>query len=112
MAHKLYKSFTLFVLGINSNSWDAACTKSAFCNLILQDNDVIMYYYENDIYCNGRPVSLHGNLTNMARILARLTLLLIGTNALTPYIIELVWGEDANARLALGGPQGDLSLVR
>jgi hypothetical protein len=70
-----------------------------------------MYYYDTDNYVNGHPISLPGNLTNMICILPQLTLLLIGTNAYTPHIIDSVWGEDANARLALGGPRGDLSLV-
>jgi hypothetical protein len=77
--------------------------KSTFHNLILQDIDTSMYYYDTDNYVNGHPISLPGNLTNMAGILARLTLLLICTNAYTPQIIDSVWGEDANARLALGG---------
>ena len=62
-----------------------------------------MYYYDTDNYVNGHPISLPGDLTNMACILVRLTLLLIGTNAYTPHIIDSVWGEDENARLALGG---------
>jgi hypothetical protein len=70
-----------------------------------------MYYYDTDNYVNGHPISLPGDLTNMACILVWLTLLLIGTNAYTPHIIDSVWGEDANPRLALGGPRGDLSLV-
>ena len=48
----------------------------------------------------------------MARTLARLTLLLTGADACTPHIIDDVWGEDKAARLALGGPRGDLSLTR
>ena len=48
----------------------------------------------------------------MARKLARLTILLIGANACTPHIINSVWGENEDARLALGGPCGDLSLIR
>jgi hypothetical protein len=70
-----------------------------------------MYYYDTDNYVNGHPISLPGNHTDMARILAWLTLLLIGTNAYTPHIIDSEWGEGANAQLALRGPQGDLSLV-
>jgi hypothetical protein len=112
MSCELYKSFTLLVLGIDHDSWANACTESTFRNLILQDIDAIMYYYDTDNYVNGHPISLPGNLTDMARILARLTLLLIGTDAYTPHIIDSVWGEDANARLALEGPRGDLSLVR
>ena len=55
---------------------------------------------------------LPGNITDMAIILARITLLLVGANACTPCIINKVWGENEAARLALGGPRGDLSLVR
>jgi hypothetical protein len=47
----------------------------------------------------------------MACILPRLTLLPTGADACTPHIINSVWGEDKNAHLALGGPQGDLSLI-
>ena len=53
-----------------------------------------------------------GDLTDMARSLALLTHLLIGTDdAYTPHIINSVCGEDANTQLALGGSQSDLSLV-
>jgi hypothetical protein len=105
MSRELYKSFTSLVLGIDHNSWANACTKSTFCNLILQDIDAIMYYYDTDNYVNGLPTSLPGNLlTDMACILVWLTLLLIGTNAYTPNIFDSAWGEGANARLALGGP--------
>jgi hypothetical protein len=103
MSRELYKSFTSLVLGIDHNSWANACTESTFHNLILQDIDAIMYYYDTDNYVNGHPISLPGDLTVIACILARLTLLLIGTNAYTPHIIDSVWGEDENARLALGG---------
>jgi hypothetical protein len=43
-------------------------------------------------------------------ILSRLTLLLVGADACTIHIIKSVWGEDDDARLALGSPRGDLSL--
>jgi hypothetical protein len=97
MSHELYKSFTSLVLGIDHDSWANACTKSTICNLILQNINTIMYYYDTDNYVNGHPISLPGNLTAMACILTQLTLLLIGTNAYTPNIIDSVWGEDANA---------------
>ena len=48
----------------------------------------------------------------MARTLARITLLLTGADACTPRIVASVWGEDEAACLALGGPRGDLSLIR
>jgi hypothetical protein len=55
---------------------------------------------------------LPDNRLDMACILARLTLLLTGADACTPHIINSVWGDNKNVRLALGGPQGDLSLIR
>jgi hypothetical protein len=61
---------------------------------------------------SGEPISLPGNQANMARILTRLTLLLVGVDACTPCIIELVWGKNEEARHAVGGPRGDLSLIR
>ncbi len=60
----------------------------------------------------GKPVLLPGDITNMAKILARITLLLVGADACTPRIINKVYGADNAARLVLGGPRGDLSLIR
>ena len=57
-------------------------------------------------------MSYRGDHWDMARTLVRLTLLLIGANVCTPRIVASVWGEDEAACLALGGPQGDLSLIR
>ncbi len=99
------------VLGLDHDSWATTCTKSTFRNLIIQDIDALMYYYNTNKYVNSMPVSSPGNLTDMACILARLTLLLVGADACTPHIINSVLGADADARLALGGPRGDLSLV-
>ncbi len=48
----------------------------------------------------------------MARIFARLTLLLIGTDAIKLCILNSVWGANEEARIALGGPRGDLLLIR
>ena len=71
-----------------------------------------MRCYTTDWQVNGKPVSLSGDLMDMATILPRITLLLIGADACTPHIINQVWGADETARLALGGPRGDLSLIR
>jgi hypothetical protein len=71
----------------------------------------MMYYWDTDNYINGAPVLLPDDHLDMACILARLTLLLTGADACTPHIINSVWGDDKHARLALGGPQGDLSLI-
>ncbi len=60
----------------------------------------------------GKPVLHPGDITNMAKILSRITLLLVGADACTPRNINKVWGADNDAQLALGGPRGNLSLVR
>jgi hypothetical protein len=79
--------------------------------MILQDLDALLYYFDTNDYVQGKPYSTPSNLTDIAKILARLTLLLVGADACTPYIIDKVWGEDENARQTLGGPCGDLSLI-
>ena len=50
-----------------------------------------------------KPMSFRDDRWDMARTLARLTLLLTGANTCTPHIINAVWGEDKAARLALDG---------
>ena len=73
----------------------------------------MMFYYNTDIYdVNQVPFSYPGDRKDMARILPRLTLLLVGADTCTTHIINFVWGEDNDARLALGGPRGELSLMR
>jgi hypothetical protein len=111
MSKEIYTSFGLLVLGLNHDSWATACTERAFRNLLIQDVDAMMYYWDTDNYINGAPVLLPDGCLDMARILARLTLLLTGADACTPHIINSVWGDDKNACLALGEPQGDLSLI-
>ncbi len=112
MSKEQYPVFTQLVLGLDSNTWANQHMKCAFCNLILQDLDAMLYYFDTDWQVHGKPVSLPGDITDMAIILARITLLLVGANACTPCIINKVWGENKAARLALGGPQGDLLLVQ
>jgi hypothetical protein len=80
--------------------------------MLLQDLDAILHYYVVKYSLqSGKLVSLPGDRFDMARILARLTILLIGTHACTPYIISSVWSENEDVHLALGGPCGDLSLI-
>jgi len=113
MSRELYKSFARLVLGLNNNSWALHRTERAFRNLIIQDLDALMYYWDTDDYTiAGVPMTYRDTRWDMARILARLTLLLTGADACTPYIVASVWGEDETACLALGGPRGDLSLIR
>ena len=75
-------------------------SESAFKNLILQDLDVMMYYFDTDTYYKNKPISIPGDLKDMATIFTRITLLLVGADACTLHIINSVWGEDDDARLA------------
>ena len=86
--------------------------------MLLQDLDAILHYYDvtytvlasEDGF--NKSILLPGDQADMARILARLTILLIGADACTPHIINSVWGENEDAQLALDEPHGDLSLIR
>jgi hypothetical protein len=89
--------------------------------MLLHDIDALLHYYIVNCYGSfttptpskhAEPVSLSGDCSDMAKILARFTTLLIGTDAITPNILNMVWGANDDARIALGGPQRDLSLIR
>jgi hypothetical protein len=97
MPHDLYRIFCTSVLGLPSDSWAITRSEAAFKNLILHDLDAMMYYFDTDTYYKNEPISLPGDLKDMAAIFARLTLLLIGADACTPHIINSVWGEDDDA---------------
>jgi hypothetical protein len=51
------------------------------------------------------------NWQALAHALARCSLLLLGSDALTPSIIQQVWGANDTIQQKLGGPHGDLSLL-
>ena len=38
-------------------------------------------------------------------------LLMLGVNALTPAIVERMWGQDNIVHQNLGGPRGDLAII-
>jgi hypothetical protein len=48
----------------------------------------------------------------LAHALACCSLLLLGSDALTPSIIQKVWGANDTIRQKLGRPRGDLTLIR
>ncbi len=59
---------------------------------------------------------IHNKIANnqqaLACALACCTLLLLGSDALTPLIIQRVWGANDTIRTTLGRPRGDLALIR
>jgi len=93
MQHSLYRIFCTSILGLPLDSWAITRSKAAFKNLILQDLDVMMYYFNTDKYYKNEPISLPGDIKDMALIFTRLTLLLVGAEACTPHIINSVWGR-------------------
>jgi len=112
MPHNLYHIFCTSILGIPSDSWAVTRLEAAFKNLLLHNLDTMMYYFDADTYYKNAHVSLPGDRKDIATTFARLTLLLEGADACTPHIINSVWGENDDVRLALGGPREDLSLIR
>ncbi len=70
MLKALYKAFCHRVLGLPSGSWALHCTESAFHNLIIQDLDAMMFYFDTNCYdVNQVPFSYPGDRKDMARIL-------------------------------------------
>jgi hypothetical protein len=81
--------------------------------LDLQDLDALLYYYDTDWHTHdAKPMSPYGDGSDISIILARITLLLIGADACTPRIVHNIWVSSDAARLALGRPRGDLSVIR
>ena len=110
-----FQDFALLVLGLDTHSsafgpskhsHGFKQTESSFLNMLLNDFAVIT---------NLHPAAYHnneGDRLSLARSLARCTLLLTGAEALTPNLIRRVWGANETVRRNLGGPRGDLALIR
>ena len=47
----------------------------------------------------------------LAHILARFSLLMLGADALTPAIVERMWGQEHVVHQQLGGPKGNLAII-
>jgi hypothetical protein len=86
------------------NKGHKQCDRS-FANMLLADFATIT---------NLHPVlssKIVGYQRARACALARCTLLLLGSDALTPSIIQRVWGANNTILETLGGPHGDLALT-
>jgi hypothetical protein len=101
MSKDQYQAFTQLVLGLDDDTWANHRTECAFCNLIIQDLDMILHYFDTDWQACGRPISPPGDITGMAIILAWITLLLVGANACTPCIINMCGGKTKLPNLPL-----------
>ena len=112
MTNAEYRTFAHLVLGLDPTQ-DTIGTgnegykqhDSSFANMLLADFVTITKLH---------PVissEIAGHRQALARALARCTLLLLGSDALTPSIIQRVWGANDTIRKNLGRPCGDLALI-
>jgi hypothetical protein len=86
MPHTLYITICNHILGIQAGSFSAHQSEKQFCNMLLQDINALLHYYCINYYSmfansqptkHSKPVSLPDNPSDMARILAHLTRLLL-----------------------------------
>ena len=113
MTNVKYRTFAHLVLGLDPTQ-DTIGTGNegykqhdcSFANMLLADFVTITNLHS----VIGSEIV--GDRRTLARALARCTLLLLGSDALTPSIIQRVWGANDTIRKNLGGPPGDLALIR
>jgi hypothetical protein len=60
---------------------------------------------------NHFPLNKPSDQKALARILARFSILLLGTDVFTPTIIYQMWGQNKVVRKKMGRPRGDLALI-
>ncbi len=105
MPQDQYRTFSWLVLGLDDETWANHRTESALCNLILQDLDALLYYFDTDWRVLDKPMSLPREITDMAIILAWITLLLIGADTCTPRIIKKIGAKTKLPGLTSEGPE-------
>jgi hypothetical protein len=105
LTKKEYVTFAILVLGLHPGLQNGTRqSERSFLNMLLE------FFFT---LTNLDAVYLLDERTDncaIPRILARFSLLKLGANALTPAIVEQVWGQDDNACQHLGSPRGDLAL--
>jgi len=107
MSQDEYNLFTLLVLGLRPDkNHGTKRSESSFINMLLED--FVSLANLTAVFALNKPT----DRKILARILARFAILLLGVDALTPTIIQTVWGENAVVRRNLGGPRGDLAIIR
>jgi hypothetical protein len=107
-----FRIFAHLVLGLDS-AHDSIGTGSkghkqrdhSYVNMLLIDYALITNLH----------LVIHNKIANnqqaLGDALACCTLLLLGSDALTPLMIQWVWGANDTIRTTLGGPRGDLALI-
>jgi hypothetical protein len=107
MAKKEYVTFAVIVLGLHPGlQHGTRQTGRSHLNMLL-DNFATLTNNAT-VYLLNEPTDKH----TLARILACFSLLMLGADALTPAIVERVWGQDDVVHQQLGSPRGDLAIIR
>jgi hypothetical protein len=107
MMKEEYVTFAIIVLGLRPGlQHGTRQTGSSLLNMLL--DDFVTLTNLTAVYLLDEPTNKHA----LACILAHFSLLMLVADALTPAIIERVWGQDEVVRQQLGGPRGDLAITR
>ena len=102
-----FQMFAQLVLGLHPGKQHGTePSERSLVNMLLEDFVVITNL--TAVF----PLDEPDDRRTLARRLARFSLLLLGAEALTPKIIARVWGKNEVVRRNLGGPRGDLALIR
>jgi hypothetical protein len=108
MTKEEYTTFAVTVLGLRPGlQHGTRQTERSLLNMLL-DDVVTFINLLAAVYLLDEPTDKRA----LACILARFSLLMLGADALTPAIVERVWGQGDVVRRNLGGPRGDLAIIR
>jgi hypothetical protein len=99
-------TFAILVLGLCQGLQHGTRQSKRFFLNMLFVNFVTLTNLD-DVYLPNKPTDKRA----LAYILARFSLLMLGTDALTPAIVEQVWGQDDTVQQHLGVLRGDLAII-
>jgi hypothetical protein len=107
MTEEEYVTFAIIVLGLCPGlQHGTRQTGRSLLNMLL-DNFVTLTSLAA-VYLLDNPTDKRA----LAHILACFSLLMLGADALTPAIVEHMWGQDDGVCQQLGGLRGDLAIIR
>jgi hypothetical protein len=106
MTKEKYVTFAIIVLGLCPGlQHGTRQTGRSLLNMLL--NNFVTLTSLAAVYLLDKPTDKRA----LACILAHFSLLMLGADALTPAIIERVWGQDNVVRQQLGGTRGNLAII-
>jgi hypothetical protein len=106
MSSDKYTLFATLVLGLHPGETHGTTRSTgSFVNMLLED--FVSLLNLTAVF----PLNESSDRKALARILARFSILLLGVDALTPTIVDQVWGQNRVVCKKLGGPCGNLALI-